>query len=173
MVLLSILCLLLGGCRVILVDDSIENPDSKYKLDAKVYIKRATILIRSETTLPPETELEISILPYSDQQPRGKIQGYQVEPEDKSVISTTATVGNKGKVDPIVLNRPDPSKRYRIEIAVSKENGTEEFAEASFARYINLMKIEDPDGIGANLAFLSMSEIKELFQTPLRSAQSN
>lgn len=169
LILLSVFCLLLGGCRVILFEESVEVPNSKYKLDAKVYIKRANIIIRNKTNLPPKTELAISIQPYSENQLLGKIQTYEVEPQKENVTTTTVFVDEEGKVKPVVIDRPDPSKRYRIEILVKNENTAEDNKKISLVKYINLMKIEDPDGIGANLTFLSMAEIKELFQTPMQA----
>ncbi|MCR8848319.1 hypothetical protein NQ095_07885 [Rossellomorea sp. SC111] len=171
-ILLSVFCLLLGGCRVIFFEESVENPNTKYKLDAKVYIKRANIIIRNKTNLPPKTELAISIQPYSENQLLGKIQAYKVEPQNEKVNNTTVIVDEKGKVEPVVIDRPDPSKRYRIEVSVKNEDTTEDNNKISLAKYINLMKIEDPDGIGANLTFLSMAEIKELFQTPMQAKKN-
>lgn len=153
---ICLLCLVLGGCRVILFAPS-EKAHSEFALEAHVFLKRAKVLIRTETTLPPQTKLDISIQPYSDNQPLGKIQTYKVDPLQEKIAARTVTVDEEGKVEPVVIDRPDPSKRYRIKIVAGK-----------MVKYMNLMKIEDPDGTGANLTFLSMEEIKERYQTPVR-----
>jgi hypothetical protein len=150
------MCLGLAGCRVILFAPA-EIAQSPFTMDAHVYIKRAKIIIRTETSLPPETPLSLSIQPYSDHHPLGKIQSYMVDPQTENVFEKNVTVDEEGKIEPVVIDRPDPSKRYRIKLVAGK-----------MVKYINLMKIEDPDGIGANLTFLSMEEIKERYQTSVR-----
>lgn len=134
-----------------------EKAQFNFTMDAHVYVKRAKLLIRTETTLPPETPLTITIQPYSDNHLLGKIQSYKVDPEQENAAETTVFVDKDGKVKPVVIDRPDPSERYRIKISADK-----------MVKYMNLMKIEDPDGIGANLTFLSMEEIKKRYQTAVR-----
>ncbi|PFA62978.1 hypothetical protein CN378_18225 [Bacillus sp. AFS015802] len=153
---LCLMCVGLAGCRIILSEEP-ATISSSFSLDAHVYLKRTKVLIRTETTLPPETPLLISIQPYSEDQPLRKIQTYKVEPQPEEVTAKAAYVDQEGKVEPVVMDRPDPSKRYRIKIVAGK-----------MVKYMNLMKIEDPDGIGANLTFLSVEEIKERYQTPVK-----
>jgi hypothetical protein len=150
------MCLVLAGCRVILFAPA-EKAQSSFTMDAHLYLKRAKIIIRTETSLPPETPLSLSIQPYSDHHPLGEIQSYMVDPQQENVAGTTVIVDEEGKIEPVVIDRPDPSKRYRIKLVAGK-----------MVKYMNLMKIEDPDGIGANLTFLSVEEIKERFQTSVR-----
>ncbi|WP_335869988.1 hypothetical protein [Bacillus sp. 2205SS5-2] len=117
--------------------------------------------------------MEVSIRPYSENQRLGKIQEYRVEPQTEKVTNTTVIVNDKGKVETVVIDRPDTSKRYRIELSVKKENATEAEKIFSLKKYINLVRIEDPDGIGANLSFLSMAEIRELFQKPIKANKNS
>lgn len=181
--------LLLSGCRVVLFSSDgpiTERVASKQvHLDSKVFIKRNTLTIRNETTFPPGTIFSIALRPYPADSSRRKIQNYMIEADKNSVVSKEITVNKNGTVNPIVLKRPDPMKRYVLQIKfqpekqaeevkgifgekgekLQKGSGVEEIQEGSsiYSKYINIMSIEDPDGIGASLDFLSKSEIEEMY----------
>jgi hypothetical protein len=181
--------LLLSGCRIILFSSEgplIEKLASKQvQLDSKVFIKRNTLTIRNETTFPPGTILSIVVRPYPVDSNLLNIQTYAIEAKKDIVISRDIIVKEDGTMDAIMLNRPDPTKRYLLQITFLPEKQEEEvkdiFGEKGetlqkgaaveeiqkgsyiYSKYINLMSIEDPDGIGASLDFLSKSEIEEMY----------
>ena len=185
------LLLLLSGCRVVLFSSAgpftegvVDN--KQVQLDSKVFIKRKTLTIRNETTFPPGTILSITLRPYPVDSSRRKIQNYMIEAKKDIVVSKEITVNDEGTLEAIVLNRPDPMKRYLLQITfhpekqvekvkdvfgakgenLQKGSGVEKTQENSYiySKYINVMNIEDPDGIGAGLELLSKSEIEEMFQ---------
>ncbi|PFA63259.1 hypothetical protein CN378_19785 [Bacillus sp. AFS015802] len=115
-----IICLtLLTGCRVILTQEAAEEKPIKpqiVKIDATVNLKSQKIIVRGNTTLPPGTSLELRLKPYSDSATREEIEPYSIDPEDTVMASAGAKVMEDGSIELTVLKRPDPAKRYRLDL---------------------------------------------------------
>ncbi|WP_113927176.1 hypothetical protein [Bacillus sp. P14.5] len=113
------------------------------------------------------------------------IQNYRVDAQRDSIVLKEVTVNADKTLDAVILDRPDPMKRYLLQVTfdpkiqkdsvkeifgengerLSKGAGVEELSDGSyiFRKYINIMSYEDPNGIGGPLDFLSKLEIDEMY----------
>ncbi len=122
---------MLTGCRVVLTQEASGEkakpiPPQLVKIDATVNLKSQKIIIRGNTTLPAGAKLDVRLMPYSDDAPREEIEPYLIEPEDTIMASANTKVNEDGSIELTVLKRPDPAKRYRLDLLFIPDRQPEE-----------------------------------------------
>ncbi|WP_201716043.1 hypothetical protein [Rossellomorea arthrocnemi] len=135
---------LLSGCRVILTREASKEKPVKpqmVKIDARVNLKSQKIIIRGNSTLPAGARLDVNLKPYSEDAPREEIEPYLVEPEETVLASATTKVNDDGSIELTVLKRPDPGKRYRLDLLFIPSRQPEDIVFEE--------NIEDSDGFTA------------------------
>lgn len=122
---------LLTGCRVILTEEATGETKKPakpqlVKIDATVNLKSQKIIVRGNSTLPAGAIVDVRLMPYSDDAPREEIEPYLIEPEDTVMASANTKVNEDGSIELTVLKRPDPAKRYRLDLLFIPDRQPEE-----------------------------------------------
>jgi hypothetical protein len=174
----------LSGCRVILFsEDSTpivkEMGKQRVHIEAKAFVRSASIVIRSETTFPPGTIFDVELKPYPEEATAFQVETYSVAPLKENAVSSTMTVNEKGELEGVVIDRPDINTRYRIQITFNPASqpkkvvnilgsngeqmeispGVEQLENSEtfvYRKFVNIMKKSEPFGIGAKLDFVPL-----------------
>ncbi|XXM70845.1 hypothetical protein ACQ0QQ_14125 [Lysinibacillus sphaericus] len=122
------LLFLLAGCRVVLVDETLEQaksePEPKGKepisLQGNVQFNKNKLVFRGETDLPEGGVIEASLTEYPDTATLQQVMNAEAEPAAETKISETGEVGKDGTFL-IVMKRSDPQKRYQVSVQFRPE----------------------------------------------------
>ncbi|MGR3765804.1 hypothetical protein [Rossellomorea sp. NS-SX7] len=125
---LSFLFLLLSGCRVVLVDETLEEtaaePEAKGKetisLQSSVQFSKDKLVFRGVTDLPKGAVIEASLKEYPEDVTVEQVINATAQPLDESKISQTGEVEDDGSFL-IVMKRENPEKRYQVSIQFRPE----------------------------------------------------
>jgi hypothetical protein len=120
--------LLLTGCRVVLVDETLKEtaaePEAKGKeaisLQSSLQFRKDKAIFRGVTDLPKGAVIEASLKEYPEEVTLEQVINAEAEPLDKSKISQTGEVGDDGSFL-IVIKREDPEKRYQVSVQFRPE----------------------------------------------------
>ncbi|WP_175990282.1 hypothetical protein [Bacillus sp. Marseille-Q1617] len=122
------LLLLLSGCRVVLVDESLkqtaEEPEAKGKeqisLQSTMQFSKDKLVFRGVTDLPQGSVIEASLKEYPDEVTLEQVMNAEADPVDESKISQTGEVEDDGSFL-IVMKREKPEKRYQVSVQFRPE----------------------------------------------------
>ncbi|MCA1054139.1 hypothetical protein LCM10_04000 [Rossellomorea aquimaris] len=179
---------LLSGCRVILFDENsheLFKPEEAVTLEAFVQIYRNKLLLRGESNLPEGAIVEFRLNPYRDDASSLNIENYKAETLEQIADSAISKVGRDGKLASIYLQRPDESKRYRLEAVFDPRRQDEEVQESFGAagerlppssgrvtvleqkdktfqiqKVININKVDEPNGLMAKMRLAPLKELR-------------
>ncbi|OIU69613.1 hypothetical protein [Rossellomorea aquimaris] len=122
------LLFILSGCRVVLVDETLEQaeaePEPKGKepisLQSKVQFSTNKLVFRGETDLPKGAVIEASLTEYPETVTLQQVMNAEAEPLAETKVSETGEIGEDGTFL-IVMKRSDPQKRYQVSVQFRPE----------------------------------------------------
>jgi hypothetical protein len=126
--ILFVVLTVLAGCRVVWVDQSLEEAQTQEKakgsevvtLEARIQFDQKRMVIRGQTNLPQGTILLADLKEYPDGAEQKDVLNGEVEPENETALEKEGEINEDGTFT-IVLDRPDTEKRYQAAVRFAPE----------------------------------------------------
>ncbi|EDL65438.1 hypothetical protein [Bacillus sp. SG-1] len=123
LVLFLFVLLLLTACRVVWVDETLEQKKSPevargketILLEATVQYNRNRLVIRGQTNLPEGAVIHSGVKQYPDGAEQLDVINGVIEPLDEYILEKTSETSEDGSFL-IVLERPDTEKQYQLSV---------------------------------------------------------